>query len=191
MGTNYYLIKKCSKEELSRYGHYNDDFRSDSEPKELTNGFLYRNTYYPTEEELLNNLALILHIGKSSYGWHFSLCIYPELGINDLDDWKKLFSEYEIYDEYDRLVSTDEMLETITNRYDKEFLELGQEAFEAKVVANHNELWNHMHTSQVKDYDEYLRINYAERGLNGLLAHKYHCQRTDGTYDITSDWNFC
>ena len=98
MGTNYYLIKKCSKEELSKYGHYNDDFRSDIEPKKLTNGFLYRNTYYPTEEELLKNLALILHIGKSSYGWHFSLCIYPELGINDLEDWKKLFSEYEIYD---------------------------------------------------------------------------------------------
>ena len=53
MGTNYYLIKKCSKEELSKYGHYNDDFRSDSEPKRLTNGFIYRNTYYPTEEELL------------------------------------------------------------------------------------------------------------------------------------------
>ena len=62
MGTNYYLIKKCSKEELSKYGHYNDDFRSDSEPKRLTNGFIYRNTYYPAEEELLKRASEILSV---------------------------------------------------------------------------------------------------------------------------------
>ena len=33
-----------------------------------------------------------LHIGKSSVGWYFSLCVYPERKINSLDDWKKLLT---------------------------------------------------------------------------------------------------
>ena len=30
-----------------------------------------------------------LHIGKSSYGWAFSLHIIPHEGLNSLDDWRE------------------------------------------------------------------------------------------------------
>ena len=33
-----------------------------------------------------------LHIGKSSAGWHFLLVIYPDLNLNSLEDWKKVFT---------------------------------------------------------------------------------------------------
>jgi len=60
----------------------------------------------------------ILHIGKSSYGWNFSLHVIPELGINSLDDWKREWSQdgSHIEDEYGRKKSPEEMLEVITNR---------------------------------------------------------------------------
>ena len=55
------------------------------------------------------------HIGKSSAGWMFSLRIYPDDEINDLDDWFKLFSATESYimDEYGTMISVDEMISTI------------------------------------------------------------------------------
>lgn len=62
------------------------------------------------------------HIGKSSGGWCFSLHIYPEDGINDLDDWKRVFDEEarheraRIVDEYGRQLSVPEMLVVITER---------------------------------------------------------------------------
>jgi len=35
------------------------------------------------------------HIGKSSAGWCFLLHVIPEEGINDLEDWKKLWYQPE------------------------------------------------------------------------------------------------
>ena len=37
----------------------------------------------------------VLHIGKSSSGWCFSLHVIPEQGINSLQDWVKLFIDPE------------------------------------------------------------------------------------------------
>ena len=58
------------------------------------------------------------HIGKSSYGWHFSLHVIPEEGINNLADWKKLFYDdrYSIQNEYDDDITPDHMLEIIEKR---------------------------------------------------------------------------
>jgi hypothetical protein len=58
------------------------------------------------------------HIGKSSYGWVFSLRVYPDHRVKDLEDWKPLFMKqgFEIRDECDKLVSPGEMLDIITNR---------------------------------------------------------------------------
>jgi hypothetical protein len=57
------------------------------------------------------------HIGKSSAGWVFALHVYPDEGINDLDDWKPLLEAApEIRDEYDRIISVEDMLSTITGR---------------------------------------------------------------------------
>jgi hypothetical protein len=85
MGMNFYLERKL-------------DFISNTETPaslgcgdskdviELTNGFVWQNTYYPTKEELNKDFYQRIHVGKSSLGWHFGLCVYPEYGINALDD---------------------------------------------------------------------------------------------------------
>lgn len=57
-----------------------------------------------------------LHIGKSSCGWKFVLHTIPERGINELEDWKELFKTGKIFDEYDREVSIEDMLDCILNR---------------------------------------------------------------------------
>ncbi len=58
------------------------------------------------------------HIGKSSAGWCFSLHVIPEDGINDLEDWEKLWNQYdtEIMDEYGNPLAPSEMLSIITGR---------------------------------------------------------------------------
>ena len=57
-----------------------------------------------------------LHIGKSSGGWTFALHVYPEDGINTLDDWKPILKSHEIRDEYGRFVKYSDLLSTITER---------------------------------------------------------------------------
>jgi hypothetical protein len=56
------------------------------------------------------------HIGKSSGGWAFSLCVHPLDGINSLDDWIALWESGYILDEYGDLVTPAEMLARITQR---------------------------------------------------------------------------
>lgn len=144
-----------------------------------------------------------LHIGKSSYGWYFDLCIYPTLGIYSLEDWITLFNkkdEYVIFNEDDEEVSVEEMLSTITERKAKSFDKYESvEDYEKHCIEN----------TEFNTYDELLEFNSAYRGINGLLAHKsviwdkrdeemfktfmpiitYHIP-TNGTYDLTPDWDF-
>lgn len=84
-----------------------------------------------------------LHIGKSSAGWCFPLCIYPP-HINSLDDWRKLWEKEEvvIVDEYGDEVGAERMIELITDRS--------------------------FHTPPS---DETMRTNYARRGPRNLLRH--------------------
>jgi hypothetical protein len=58
-----------------------------------------------------------LHIGKSSFGWAFSLHAIPGIA-ETLDDWKALWSSrlFVIVDEYGNRVSKEEMLSVITER---------------------------------------------------------------------------
>jgi hypothetical protein len=58
----------------------------------------------------------VRHIGKSSGGWCFTLHVYPEDGINDLDDWLKLLVAGNIYDEYEEELTFREMVKIITDR---------------------------------------------------------------------------
>ena len=66
-----------------------------------------------------------LHIGKSSGGWHFSLHIIREIDMYDnqvdepilsLSDWLLIFDTYRIFDEYDKEITKEEMLDIIKNR---------------------------------------------------------------------------
>ena len=64
------------------------------------------------------------HIGKSSAGWNFSLHVYPDEGINDLQDWIDLWNktwreeglEPFIQDEYGSPITVEEILKIITER---------------------------------------------------------------------------
>lgn len=162
----------------------------------LSNGYVWNNKFYPTIEEVNKEYELHLHVGKSSYGWHFGLCIYPQLNINNLEDWIGLWNTpgVTIVDEEDRIISPSEMFERITNRKSRDWEESKQEEFEKEAVDAFNEVnkglgsWIH-----VTNYDEYLNFNHAKRGLNGLLAHNsryYNYPPTGGTYDLTDDPNF-
>jgi hypothetical protein len=64
-----------------------------------------------------------LHIGKSSWGWCFSLHVYPEKNIIDLYDWKKEWSKEDSYieNEYKDKISPEEMFAIITERGDGEY----------------------------------------------------------------------
>ena len=53
------------------------------------------------------------HIGKSSCGWVFVMRIYPEHGINNIEDWKKKWKNKKIIDEYGTELSEDELLKII------------------------------------------------------------------------------
>ncbi len=112
-----------------------------------------------------------LHIGKSSYGWCFSLHVEP--GIEDfppdLYGWEVLFGsdKYYIEDEYGDKLTVDEMMDEITKR-------------------------SHPNPNSWDDYR--LEDNGAEPGPNNLVRHKVdgrHCVgHGEGTWDyITGEFS--
>lgn len=193
MGTNYYLRWK------KKYEPRDENYSEYSEPlvDVLDNGFVWNKHYYAHKDELNKDYYLELHIGKSSCGWHFALCIYPELSINSLKDWEQLFSNKKniIVDEYGKLISKEDIVSTITERKNKNFKEFdSREAYEKNYIEEQNKLDGVLGVVRCyRDYDDFLRDNHARRGLNGLLAHNsdyFEGQDTGGTYDLTTDWRF-
>lgn len=180
MGTNYYLRKKATyipREDRPEtwWENYDFDFYdnvTDNLVNELSNGYVWNNTYYPTVESLNKAYFITYHIGKLSAGWRFNLATYPKQNINSLEDWKKLFNDKstEIYDEYNEKVSKKEMLKKIT-----------------KLKPFDNSLKNE--TSYTSSSGEVLEVR------NGLIVHplKYGCidNSKKETYDVFDYWDFC
>lgn len=198
MGMNFYLERKLdfiSNEETPASLGCSDK----EEVIKLTNGFVWQNTYYSTIEALNKVFYQRIHIGKSSMGWHFGLCIYPEYGINTLDDWIKLFRSFgnTIVDEEDRELKTSEMLDRIENRKQFEFEKYeSEQEYEKAVIENYNDINKTIGIFRYKtynSYDEVLMENHACRGLNGLWRRqkdqytKYPIP--DGTYDLIVSGN--
>ena len=100
-----------------------------------------------------------LHIGKSSAGWCFSLHVIPEREISELTDWRSLWEipGSVIKNEYDEVVSVDQMLDCITNRS-----------------------WS----GDTPKPASWIRENYARQGPNGLWRHTYDAEPGKGTYDL-------
>lgn len=92
------------------------------------------------------------HIGRSVGGWCFDLHVYPQEGIHDLEDWKKLWQGNLISDEYGEIVLEEEMLRIITQRtWDKQ----------------KNKPYGY------KSWEEFYKINKeCEPGPNGLSRYK-------------------
>lgn len=198
MGMNFYLERKLdfiSNEETPASLGCSDR----EEVIELTNGFVWRNTYYQSIEALNKVFYQRIHIGKSSMGWHFGLCIYPECGINTLDDWIKLFRSFGniIVDEEDRELKTSEMLDRIENRKQPEFEKYeSEDQYEKAVVENYNDINKTISIFKHKTYDSYDEIlmeNHACRGLNGLWRRQKDQYTSypipDGTYDLIISGN--
>ena len=108
------------------------------------------------------------HIGKSSFGWCFSLHVgsseEPHIP-RTLEAWKDVFARcIRIEDEYGREYTPAEIERVVTERRSPDALE-GTE----------------------RD-PEWLRMNHAVPGPNGLARHyidHYHCVgHGDGTYDL-------
>jgi hypothetical protein len=196
MGTNYYVLKRMKYEKgmPSSLGCCVDE----NEVEELKNGYLFNNTYYPTIEELSKRFYQKIHVGKASMGWHFSLCIYPEYGINNFNDWKKLFSDsnVQIEDEYGDIISPEVMIEKITKRSISNWDDNPEaiKDFEAHCLQIQNSFRQCTGSKAYDSYDEYLEVNHAQRGNNGLLKHKldkFHIENPDktATYDYIISGN--
>jgi len=55
-----------------------------------------------------------LHIGKKSSGWVFLLRVHPWHSIGSLGDWQEKWKSGQIVNEYEEVISPDELLEWIT-----------------------------------------------------------------------------
>ena len=142
MGTNYYLHKKCNYDK--KYpGMVGDSETWWNSVQELVNGYVWNNKYFDTIDKLNEEYFVDIHIGKSSCGWKFLLCTYPDKyeekwhcmingklhqeidtiyllpkPIKSLDDWKQLFDDpnCSIYNEYGDEISKEDMIEIITTK---------------------------------------------------------------------------
>lgn len=143
----------------------------EKEPIELVNGWVWDSKYYPTIETLNSEYYQRIHIGKSSAGWRFGLCVYPtenprfkgeswndhylDKPIESLDDWIELFNDpcNYIEDEYGIRISKEVMLDIITNRKPNSNEEL-------------REGWHKLYIgTQFESKEEYFFIK-------GLMVHK-------------------
>ena len=114
--------------------------------------------YYTTKR---GSSAPVLHVGKSSGGWCFSLHVIPEDGIKTWEDWKAYLKRRKIVNEYGDKISLKELINIVEDR--------GWEA-------------------PLPNDPEFYKKNYAERGPNNLLRHDLasceHCiGHGEGTWD--------
>lgn len=109
MGTNFYLRNKCLHEAAQEAIRQEEALCAKLGGNPTRSDSL--SEHYTVEPEFL-------HIGKSSSGWYFNLCIYPQFGIKELDDWRKAWQDpnYEIVDEYGRVLTPEEMAARILER---------------------------------------------------------------------------
>lgn len=176
MGTNFYLIRKIkyNKEENTPTSLGCDSV--DCTPKHINNGWIVNNTYYKTYEEFEENFEQEIHIGKSSLGWHFALAIYPEYGIHNFEDWKKLILDPNniIKDEYGETVPPEVMITIITQRSGKRWKEGMSPEMVKKEEDDYIALLKTLDgpfRENYSSYDDFLIENHAERGNRLLLKH--------------------
>lgn len=114
------------------------------------------------------------HIGKCSAGWCFALHVYPDEGINTLDDWRERWEGHLIVDEYGDAVDHAWMLRTITEWE-------GHSDFTKPLVPIPP-------FQPESDWSVFLYRNHAEPGPNGLMRHKVDGRRCIGHGEGTWDY---
>lgn len=214
MGCNYYLEKKDN----STWTIPTNTLGTTLERqiiKSLQSGNLEKDSSLVLDLKKCLSEEKQLHIGKSSCGWNFNLCIYPSLNIYNLKDWEKLFNDenYIIKDEYNEVITKEDMLDCITNRKALDWDKFNsQEEYEKDSLESLNKVDRFMSKDKsepYKTYDDFLEKNHATRGKFGLLARKSNIwdmrddptwkdflpmmstfYTSEGTYDLTSEWDF-
>lgn len=65
-----------------------------------------------------NEVEPVLHIGKSSGGWHFALALHPNEDIMNLEEWIEhiINTKGTIRDEYGTCISIENLLNIVMNR---------------------------------------------------------------------------
>lgn len=192
MGTNYYVKFPANPGTMKRkYNNLDWEAKkrsvlasNDNYIEELENGWVYHNTYYCDLFSLEQDYEIVLHLGKKSYGWHFSMCIYKEFDIYNIEDWKKfiIHKNYKIYDENDNVISFEEFFDNIENQLEN------INDNEKDILRNTNII----SSTNYNNYDELLNANSAKRGKNGLWSHTYFVDHMDEKYpiDYTYHWDF-
>jgi hypothetical protein len=124
-----------------------------------TNYYLHQRTGLPEPDH-----EIVLHIGKSSTGWCFSVHVMPERGINDLQDWVTLIEQRAsaavIKDEYGEELQLQELLNIITDRRRSVSIK------DSFTRGKEQGFYQH-----VDDVEQWLRLNRAVRGPNNLMRH--------------------
>ena len=129
--------------------------------------------------------ATILHIGRSSVGWCFSLQVMPENGINSIADWiLALSGPGKIFDEYGTTVTRQEVINLIADcSWSKDWDVDWWSPRPFGTKANGEQNWLRGYTSEA----EFHANNGSERGPKGLLRHRIdgvHCVgQGSGTWD--------
>ena len=112
-----------------------------------------------------------VHIGRSSFGWCFSLHVGGEAPV-DLNGWQERWDAGGVIkDEYGDVVEPTEMLLIITNRF-------GRHSFDDP---------NHWSNCGYSDEAQFHALNESERGPNNLVRHRIgrHCiGHGAGTWDL-------
>lgn len=108
--------------------------------------------YYPNPCEHCGRADERLYIGLSSVGWCFALCIHPDLEINDLRDWRRLWAEDKgvIKNEYHDVITVDEMVSTIVDR-------------------RGNSPWEEKKWVGYRSEEQFMKFNFGQRGPNNLI----------------------
>lgn len=113
-----------------------------------------------------------IHVGKSSFGWCFSLHVTEDL--RSLDDWKEKFKTGRLEDEYGDLITAEDMLKEITVRSNPEPVE--------------NRPFGSVAYYGYPNLEVFLQRNHAIIGPNNLLRHindGVHCVgHGEGTWDL-------
>ena len=219
MGINYYLEKKDKSGwmlPISRFGEYAErlvykQVNGDKPVHELTFNLDKCTTF---EEGLhIGKASFGWHFNLCIYPFMgiYNLSDWEEMFSSD---------NYIIKDETGKEFSKKEMLSIITERSNPYYMEaLKQkksfEEYEQECVDRYNKseeelaIAFHNTPEYCNSYDEILKQNHASRGMWGLMSHcgeiwderkneiwkdfmpiiSHHIP-TDGTYDLTPDWNF-
>lgn len=129
-----------------------------------TNYYVYVEENCPNCGEWLDTHHI--HIGKSSGGWEFALCIHPSLELNNIADWLAYLPDKKIKDEYGEEVSFAEMIDVIANR------------------GRDESIWEEAPFSCLS-WDAFHRDNHSQRGEKGLLSPNFersNCVPGEGTW---------